>query len=83
MQRAQARRAEGRHVSPEVGGNKGQMRLAAEANRIVGLLGGGLASSISPEVNGARISPIREGVGVNCGALIALAERLGLGVTGT
>lgn len=35
---------------------------------------------ISPDLNGVRISPTREGVGVNGGAL---AERLRPGVTGT
>jgi hypothetical protein len=55
-------------------------RLTGKENRIVDLLGGGLASSISPDLSGVRISPTREGVGVNGGAL---AERLRPGVTGT
>jgi hypothetical protein len=46
-------------------GTKGAIGLTGKENRIVGLLGGGVAPSISPELNGVRISPTREGVGVN------------------
>ena len=44
---------------------------------------GGVASSISPELYCVRISPIREGVGVNCGGCAVFAERLRMGVVGT
>jgi hypothetical protein len=64
-------------------GTKGRLDCPGKENRIVGLLGGGVAPSISPELSGVRISPTREGVGVNGGAFMALAERLRPGVTGT